>query len=205
MVELLRPRSRVLDFGCGTGEFLTSLKSAGHDAYGFEPGQNYGHYARSLHGEHVKIEDWQQVAYDQPFDLVSCFHVLEHLNRPVAALKKMAQWASPSGLVYIEVPDMGITGRNKGLGALHFAHLIGFNHHNLLVAAAIAGLVPKVVVSQTGIIFAHDPHSRSEFDATEAEKGKQLTTSLYAERRALYNYFRYQFGKVFRRRMSAVE
>jgi SAM-dependent methyltransferase len=203
VIEFLRPGSRTLDFGCGTGEFLTSLMSLGHNAYGFEPGHNYGHYARSLHGERVKIANWQQVSYGQPFDLVSCFHVLEHLKNPLAALAKMAEWTRPGGFVYIEVPDMGITDRNKGLGAFHFAHLIGFNHHNLLVAASLAGLVPKFIVSKTGIIFTHDQYGSERWDpAIEAKKGQQLTTSLYAKRRAFYNYFRYQLGKVFRRPMQ---
>jgi len=33
--------------------------------------------------------------------------------------------------------------------------VIGFNHHNLLLAGALVGLQPKLVVSPTGIIFEH--------------------------------------------------
>ncbi|MCC6509280.1 MAG: class I SAM-dependent methyltransferase [Pirellulaceae bacterium] len=196
LVPLLKPGSRTLDFGCGSGEFLTGLLALGHDAHGFEPGQMYGRYAQSLHDQRVTIQQWQHVNYNSQFDLVSCFHVLEHLKNPVEALKKMVQWTRPGGLVYIEVPDMGTTDRNKGVGAFHFAHLIGFNHHNLLLAGLMAGLQPKVMVTGTGIIFEHRAGSERVRESEETEKGRQLTMSLYGNRRAIYNYFRYQLGKV---------
>ncbi len=193
---LLSANSRTLDFGCGTGEFVTCLRAEGHDAHGFEPGHNYGHYAQTLHGQRIKIEGWQQVSYEGTFDLVSCFHVVEHLKDPVAAMQKMVQWVKPDGLVYIEVPDMGSTVRNKGFGAMHFAHLIGFNQHNLVVAAAIAGLTPKKIVSSTGIIFSPAKTVDAEALASEKQKGKELAFSLYAERGAVSRYLRYQLSKV---------
>ncbi len=197
LVDRLKRPSRTLDFGCGTGEFVTCLRSEGHDAHGFEPGQNYGSYAQTLHGDRIKIQAWQHVSYDEPFDLVSCFHVLEHLRDPVAALKKIAEWTRPDGLVYIEVPDMGTQNRNKGFGAMHFAHVIGFNHHNLLVAASLAGLTPALVVSSTGIIFSRDSLSSQQTIELEAMKGKQLTLSLYANGRSVSRYLRYQAERFF--------
>jgi SAM-dependent methyltransferase len=199
LVPLLKPASRTLDFGCGTGELVTSLLSLGHDAHGFEPGQTYGNYARSIHGQRITVQGWQHVSYNGQFDLVSCFHVLEHLRNPIAALKQMAEWTRPHGLVYIEVPDMCVANPNKGFGGFHFAHLLGFNHYNLLLAGSIAGLQPKVVVAPTGIIFEHGAGGDR---AKEAERGRKLTASLYGERRATHNYFRYQLWKVFGRRRA---
>jgi len=198
-LSFLKPASRTLDVGCGSGEFVTSLLSLGHDANGLEPGHAYGSYARSIHGDRVKVQGWQDVSYSGQFDLVSCFHVLEHLCNPMAALKQMAEWTAPDGLVYIEVPNMGATNPNKGFGGFHFAHVIGFNHHNLLLAGSIAGLQPKVIVSQTGIIFEHGVCGDG---SEEAEKGRILSESLYGKNRSVHNYFRYQLGKVFRNRRT---
>ncbi len=131
------------------------------------------------------------------FDLVACFHVLEHLRHPLAAVRKMAEWTAPDGLVYIEVPDLGATNPNKGFGAFHFAHLTGFNHHNLLLGAAIAGLRPKAAVSPTGVIFEH---GAARDHAGLAESGRKLTESLYGQNRAVRNFFRYQLEKVWRKR-----
>lgn len=192
LAPLLKPGSRTLDFGCGTGEFVTGLRSLGHDAHGFEPGQTYGNYARSIHGDRISVKGWQEVGYEAPFDLVSCFHVLEHLRNPIAALRQMAAWTKPDGLVYVEVPDLGVVAGNKGFGGFHFAHVIGFNHHNLVLAGARAGLRPRSIVAPTGIIFEHG----GPVDETlEAERGRQLSADLYASGRAVRNYVRYQAGK----------
>lgn len=192
--RFLVPNARTLDFGCGSGEFVTAMCSRGHDAYGFEPGQAYGNYAKAVHGERIKVQGWQDVAFDAHFDLVTCFHVLEHLRNPMDALKKIAEWVKPTGgLVYLEVPNMGAINPNKGLGALHYAHVIGFNHHNLLLAAALNGLQPKFIVSPTGIIF--EPGNNADLLAV-ADQGKELTAKLYGNNRPVYNYLRYQLGKV---------
>jgi 2-polyprenyl-3-methyl-5-hydroxy-6-metoxy-1,4-benzoquinol methylase len=49
------------------------------------------------------------------FDLITAFHVLEHLPNPLEALRKMLHWLSPGGLIIVEVPNIG------GVGA----HLFG--------------------------------------------------------------------------------
>ena len=200
LVELLQPGSKTLDVGCGSGEFVGKMLSLGHDAFGFEPGESYGRYAKSIYGDRVRIQSWQDAEYHDKFDLVSCFHVLEHLRNPMAALQWMASMTAPGGLIYIEVPDVGAVNPSKGFGGLHFAHVIGFNHFNLLLAGALANLQPKVVVSQTGIIFEHGGGSAPE---QNAEQGRGLTESLYGGNRAVEKYFRYLIGKVFSYRITS--
>lgn len=192
---LLPASARTLDFGCGSGEFVTAMLALGHDAHGFEPGETYGNHARALHGDRISVKGWQDVRYEERFDLVTCFHVLEHLSNPVDALRQMAQWTAPDGLVYVEVPDLGTEQPNKGFGALHFAHLLGFNHHNLIVAAAQAGLVPEKIVAPTGIIFRHSDIDLASVE-TEAKKGAALTRKLYSDGGMVRNYFRHQFKKL---------
>ena len=143
---------RTLDFGCGSGEFVSRMLNAGFDAHGFEPGDTYGNYARKSLGDRVKIARWQSVHYEKKFDLVTCFHVAEHLRDPLAAMRQIVEWLNPRGRAYIEVPDMIGVGM-KGFGALHFAHVVGFNQHNLILAAAKVGLTPLRIVAPTGIIF----------------------------------------------------
>jgi len=192
---LMEPGARTLDFGCGSGEFVAAMLEAGHDAHGFEPGDTYGNYARSKYGERITVAGWQDVKFDAPFDLVSCFHVVEHLRDPVAAMHQMAEWVVPGGLVYVEVPDLGTVHPNKGFGALHFAHLTGFNRHNLVVAAARAGLTPERTISPTGVIFRR-AQMPAEAIENEARQGRELSEKLYAGGRVVSNYLRYQFGKL---------
>ncbi|MEM5471278.1 class I SAM-dependent methyltransferase [Hoeflea sp. AS60] len=192
---LLAPGARTLDFGCGSGEFVGAMLEKGYDSHGFEPGETYGNFASSLYGERITVAGWQDVKFQAPFDLVTCFHVVEHLRDPVAAMQQMAEWTVPGGLVYVEVPDLGTSQPNKGFGALHFAHLTGFNQHNLVVAAARAGLKPERTVSPTGVIFR-----RADMDAaaieSEARQGRELAEQLYGDGRMVSSYLRYQIGKI---------
>src|SRR5439155_77066 len=48
------------------------------------------------------------------FDVVTAFHVLEHVPDPVAVARRMLDWLTPSGLLIVEVPNAG------GLGATLF-------------------------------------------------------------------------------------
>jgi len=41
------------------------------------------------------------------FDLVTAFHVVEHLPDPAGALRNMLRWLAPDGLMIVEVPNVG--------------------------------------------------------------------------------------------------
>ena len=135
---------------------------------------------------------------DREANLLTCgsHTVVEHLRDPIAALSKMVNWLSPEGLVYIEVPDMGKVNPSKGFGGLHFAHVLGFNHHNLVLAALKVGLRPKVAVSPTGIVFERGVGE----DADQiASRGRELSQEIYGNGCAYRSYVNYQFGKLMNR------
>ena len=51
------------------------------------------------------------------FDVITLYHVLEHLSDPVSAMKQILRLANPGALVVIEVPNVGgleakLKGRN---------------------------------------------------------------------------------------------
>lgn len=150
---LLPLRARTLDFGAGSGEFVTLMAERGHDAYGFDPGASYVDHATDRLGGRIRRARWQEIDSREDFDLVTSFHVFEHLRDPVPAFRAVARWLKPGGLVYVEVPNALRQLEKRGLGSLHFAHVIGFNRYNLEYAAARAGLEAVKVVSQTHIVF----------------------------------------------------
>jgi len=49
------------------------------------------------------------------FDVVTAFHVLEHVPDPIAVVRRMLDWLAPGGRLIIEVPNAG------GLGATLFS------------------------------------------------------------------------------------
>ena len=155
---MLEQGASTLDFGSGSGEFILAMLEEGFDAHGFEPGRLYSAYARQRLGERIRGGRWQDLDYGPRFDLVTSFHVFEHLSDPVGAFKAAASWVKPGGLVYIEVPD-AVTGfESGGFMSLHFAHVLGFNAHSLMLAAAKAGLTPIHHASSTEIVFKRSEH-----------------------------------------------
>ncbi|MBE7183954.1 MAG: class I SAM-dependent methyltransferase [Methylobacterium mesophilicum] len=190
--DLLPANGSTLDFGAGSGEFVHAMLDKGFDAHGFDLGASYGEHARVALGDRFRVQSWQEADYAPRFDLVSSFHVIEHLSVPVAALRKMEKWLKPGGKIYVEVPDLGTPPSHRGFGAFHFAHLLGFNHYNLRLAAARAGLRPARIQKPTGIIFERGPG-----EDVIALKGAGLALARRAWREAspTLSYFRHHWRK----------
>ena len=134
----LAPGARLVDFGCGSAELVEDAIAMGFDARGFEPGSDYAIYARDTKGLPVVNCGWQDYSVEAPVDVVTTFHVFEHLVDPVAALGRVAGWLKEDGLFYIEVPDMS-NALYKGFGCLHMAHTLGFSRYSLELLGAVSG------------------------------------------------------------------
>ncbi len=131
--------ARILDVGSGSGEWLAALQQAGHRVSGVEPDPYYGEYARRQYGVEVEtagILDLQRP--ENSFDVITLFHVLEHLPDPLAALLKFRGWLRPGGLLIIEVPNTNCRHQNPA-GRFHPAHVIGFTSESLDYAARESG------------------------------------------------------------------
>jgi 2-polyprenyl-3-methyl-5-hydroxy-6-metoxy-1,4-benzoquinol methylase len=99
---------RSLDIGASSGEFVYRLHSLGYEAKGIEPHQGYATYARNILGIELNNGTLQHCLVSEArssFDLISMFHVLEHLPEPVAALHTIGEKLKSEGLLYIEVPN----------------------------------------------------------------------------------------------------
>lgn len=142
---VIRSAGRVLDFGCGSGEFLEAGQSAGWAMEGVEPGSAYADYARQR-GLIV------QAGLDRvqgSFDAITANHVLEHLRDPLATLRQLVAMLRPDGVIYLSVPDMGPSSK-PAFERLHFAHVHGFVPTTLDLLAARAGLAPDPRVPRQG-------------------------------------------------------
>ncbi|WP_298952829.1 class I SAM-dependent methyltransferase [uncultured Methylobacterium sp.] len=149
LAPVLVPGARVLDFGCGSGEFLAAARARGCEAVGVEPGRDYADHARRRHGVPVCDDlDHPHVAAGG-FDLVAAHHVLEHLRDPADVVERLAGLLAPGGLLYAAVPDMAATGK-PAHERFHFAHVHGFVRETLDLTARRAGLVPDAGYAREG-------------------------------------------------------
>lgn len=151
LIPLLTPGSNMLDFGSGGGELVFILRELGHDARGIEPNRGYAEYSRDVLGIPVQIGGFAEAQVEPcSLDLVTLFHVAEHLEHPVEAFKQAAQWLRVGGQLYIEVPNV----ESRCIwpsSRFHQAHLYNFNAATLAQAGRRAGLrVVKTFTSEDG-------------------------------------------------------
>ncbi len=95
-----------LDIGCGRGHMLKKLKKNNWECYGTEISETL---SQSLIRDGLKIFNSIDIkSCDFPsnhFDVVTLFHVFEHLQNPVDTLKEIGRILKPGGLLFIEIPN----------------------------------------------------------------------------------------------------
>jgi SAM-dependent methyltransferase len=99
---------KVLDVGCGSGNFLRCMKKKGFAVFGIEPSGSGSEYARSEHDieiYHGMMDDYLAAQSGLRFDVITMLNVLEHLTDPAAALLRLRQVLAPDGMFVIVVPD----------------------------------------------------------------------------------------------------
>ena len=136
----LPPPARALDIGASSGEWVYLLRSLGVPAQGIEPNLGYWAFARESLGLDVMDGTLQQRLPQLPagsYDLVSLFHVLEHLPDPLQALRGIRTLLAPQGRLFIEVPDAA--GMSSPCNTFFRAHTLYFSAHSLRSLALAAG------------------------------------------------------------------
>jgi 2-polyprenyl-3-methyl-5-hydroxy-6-metoxy-1,4-benzoquinol methylase len=99
------PAPNLLDIGCGTGEFLGICKKAGYHVLGIEPSERARGWAKANFSIEVMGEEYIQVIDNQSIDIVTMWHVLEHvhqLNKRVGELYKLLK---TDGVLVVAVPN----------------------------------------------------------------------------------------------------
>jgi len=149
-VEILKKylsieNAKVLDIGCGGGLFLSLLRREGANAQavGIELSDSRAHYAATKHGleihKHPIESGFWQKGYENYFDAVTLWDVIEHVNYPFQTLQSAANVLKKDGLLLIDTPCRDslyhrvgeITYRLSGgkfptfLNAMYSSHLFG--------------------------------------------------------------------------------
>lgn len=98
------PPGRMLDIGCANGVTLDSFAAAGWRVAGVEPAPDFAAQARARHPE-VRTGFFPGDAPQGPFDLITLFDVLEHMERPLPFLAAIFDCLAPGGLLAVQVPN----------------------------------------------------------------------------------------------------
>ncbi|NJN02669.1 MAG: class I SAM-dependent methyltransferase [Leptolyngbyaceae cyanobacterium SL_1_1] len=108
----LSSKGRLLDIGCGHGDFLEIAAAAGWDVTGTELSQEAVNRAPSSLQSSIHIGDIVNLDLSQSqYSLITMYHIIEHLLDPVQSLKRALDLLRPQGILFVETPNLG------GLGA----------------------------------------------------------------------------------------
>jgi SAM-dependent methyltransferase len=101
MLKSAMANRRILDFGAGAAGFLLKARAVATEAAGIEPERR----VRDLLGKEITLYGSLDELKDAKFDLITAFHVVEHLSDPRAILSALARRLAPGGRLIIEVPS----------------------------------------------------------------------------------------------------
>jgi SAM-dependent methyltransferase len=123
------PGGRVLDVGCGTGDFCVLLASRLSDGtiVGIDPNQGLLDVARGRVDEaglgvDFRVGDGAALPFDDDaFDVATIERTLQHVADPTAVVREMTRVTRPGGTVLMTEPDWGtlvIDGGDPAITAL---------------------------------------------------------------------------------------
>ncbi len=97
---------RLLDVGCGWGEYPSIMAQLGWEVVGVEISEQAVMYGREKYGLDIRCGalKYQQFP-DQSFDVVTLWDVLEHLANPSETLSEVHRVLRPDGWLMMTVPN----------------------------------------------------------------------------------------------------
>ena len=96
---------KILDVGCGSGQFLYEMKRLGVDSCGTEPGE-FDEKGAKEEGLYIKKTTLEKAGLkENAFDIVTLNQVLEHVNNPNKTLKEIYRILRKNGLFIVGVPN----------------------------------------------------------------------------------------------------
>lgn len=106
MVSEYVSRGTILDYGCGTGMFLSAINKAGWETFGMEPDDSARKMA-SEHGLNVFSDKDKVNAYmaDKKANAITLWHVLEHVTDMPETLSFFKNKLNKDGVLIIAVPN----------------------------------------------------------------------------------------------------
>jgi 2-polyprenyl-3-methyl-5-hydroxy-6-metoxy-1,4-benzoquinol methylase len=136
---------RILDVGCGNGEFVSRMRRFGWDGDGIDIDASAVEIGR-IAGLKLKTATLADLVRETPaarFDAIALDHVLEHLYDPVESLRDARKLLNPGGFLWIATPNLSALGhrafRRAWMPLDPPRHLVLFSPGALRTALASAG------------------------------------------------------------------
>ncbi len=107
-----KKNGRILDIGCGTGHFLNTMKENGWLVSGVEASPKARALVNNQFGISVISPD-EWLNSHEKYDVITCWHSLEHVHEPWVYLEKIKSQLNHNGVLMVALPNYESTDATK--------------------------------------------------------------------------------------------
>jgi len=105
MIEKYVDKGKILDIGAGTGAFLNHCRNRRWDVFGVEPSSIAREKAFITHGLKLMDSDETLSSGNESIDVITMWHVLEHMEDPAKQFQTNYQLLKADGLLVVALPN----------------------------------------------------------------------------------------------------
>lgn len=95
----------ILDYGCGTGYFVREMEQRGWSAIGIEKSDAARDFAKSKFNSELQPLDQLDAIPDESCDVITLWHVLEHVENLELLVAEIKRVLKPSGVLILALPN----------------------------------------------------------------------------------------------------
>ncbi len=101
-----KPSGKLLDVGCGPGNFISLMRQEGYDVYGIEISKD----AKGIIPDFLKSRVYEGNLEDidfsaNSFDIITMLQSLEHMHNLDKLMQSIRRILKPDGVLYISIPN----------------------------------------------------------------------------------------------------
>ena len=97
--------NRLLDVGCGNGEFLARARQQGWEVHGIDLDEAALQHARAAGIEVTRGPITPEAFSAESFDTITSHQVIEHVHDPRTFVESLYTWLKPGGRVWLGTPN----------------------------------------------------------------------------------------------------
>lgn len=151
---------RILDLGCATGFFSKDLKKENNIVIGIDISEKLIDEAKKVLDEayamDIENNDWPKQLIENPFDIIICSELIEHLFDQESFLKKVRLVLKPNGKIIFTTPNFLIWNNRIKMLLGRYGLKEVFNDRSHIHLLSYKGLI--AMISQAGFWVVGESH-----------------------------------------------
>jgi len=143
---------KLLDIGCSAGFSMACFKRYGWDVMGVDISEWASKFAREKLGLNVFTGSVEEIQFNERFDVITMYHIIEHLPDPLRTLIRVRNLLVDDGLLIVKGPNLASFDRmwhgKKWRGYTDRTHLYYFTPKTYRTILEKAGFTVQRVIFQ---------------------------------------------------------